>query len=110
MAVNLKNQIVEHLKRKGNYEDVDDMIIDILLTNIDYAEKLKVMIKNDGLQVTIPNGNNFITTKENPAFGTYLKCLDQIHTCSAKLGISRKDRITLKIIEEKAADEFDSDF
>jgi len=110
MAVNLKNQIVEHLKRKGNYEDVDDMIIDILLTNIGYAEQLNVMLKNDGLQVNISNGNGIFTIKENPAFGTYQKCLDQIHTCSVKLGISRKDRITLKIIEKKPADEFDNDF
>ena len=109
--MNHKKNIIEHLKKKGNYEDqVDDMVIEILLKNIKYAETLCNLIEEQGLQVTTTNGNGFDTTKENPAFGTYMKCLDNIHACSAKLGISRKDRIALKLIEEKKDDDFDSDF
>lgn len=104
----LKNNILQHLTKKGNYEtDVDDMVIEILLKNIKYAETLCDLLEDQGLQVTIMNGNGFETTKENPAFGTYMKCLDTIHTCCAKLGISRKDRIALKLIEEKKEDDFD---
>jgi P27 family predicted phage terminase small subunit len=111
MKRSLKNDIIQHLTKKGNYEtDVDDMVIDILIKNIAYAETLCELLAEQGLQVTILNGNGFETTKENPAFGTYMKCLDSIHTCSAKLGISRKDRIALKLIEEKKSDSFDEDF
>lgn len=111
MSRTLKNNIVRHLTAKGNYEsDVDDMVIDILIKNIAYAQTLCDLLEEQGLQVTIMNGNGFETTKENPAFGTYTKCLDNIHTACAKLGIGRKDRIALKLIEEKKEDDFDSDF
>lgn len=111
MSRTLKNHIVQHLTKKGNYEtDVDDMEIEILLKNIKYAETLCELLETQGLQVTTTNGNGFDTTKENPAFGTYMKALDNIHTACAKLGISRKDRIALKLIEEKREDDFDSDF
>ena len=111
MSRNIKSDIVQHLTKKGQYEpDVDDFVIDILIKNVKYAEKLCDLLETQGLQVRIPNGNGIETTKENPAFGTYMKCLDSIHTCSAKLGISRKDRIALKLIEEKKEDDFDEDF
>lgn len=107
----LRDDIIQHLTKKGNYDaDVDDMVIDILVKNVGYAETLCGILERDGLQVTIPNGNGIETTKENPAFGTYIKCLDSIHTCSAKLGIGRKDRIALKLIEERERDEFDREF
>jgi len=111
MSISIENDIVTHLIKKGNYEpDVDDMVIKILLKNLKYAEELCKIIEEQGIQVTISNGNGFPTTKENPSFGTYMKCLDTIHTCCAKLGISRKDRIALKLIEEKKDDDFDNDF
>lgn len=107
----LKTHIVQHLNKKGNYEsDVDDMEIDILLNNIKYAATLCELIEEQGLQITTTNGNGFDTTKENPAFGTYIKCLSEIRNSCAKLGISRKDRIALKLVEEKKEDDFDSDF
>jgi P27 family predicted phage terminase small subunit len=111
MTKSLRNEIIQHLKKKGNYDpDVDDFVINILIKNIDYAEELKQRIESEGLIVTIPNGNGIATTKENPAYGTYCKCLSNIHECSAKLGIYRKDRIALKLLEEKQKDDFDSDF
>ena len=111
MARNLRNDIVTHLIKKGNYEsEVDDYLIDIIIENLKYTNDAKQSITDLGLIVNIPNGNGIITTKENPAFGTYEKCLHNIHQCSAKLGISRNDRIKLKLLEEKKADEFDNDF
>lgn len=111
MTRNLKNDIVQHLKKKGNYDpEVDDFVIDILIKNIEYAEELKKDIEANGLIVAIPNGNGIITTKENPAYGTYCKCLSNIHESSAKLGIYRKDRLALKLLDEKKKDDFDADF
>jgi hypothetical protein len=107
----LKTHIIQHLTKKGNYEEhVDDMEIEILLKNLQYTDTLCKLIERDGLQISTTNGNGFITTKENPCVGTYMKCLDSIHTACAKLGISRKDRIALKLIEEIKEDEFDRDF
>jgi phage terminase small subunit len=111
MARDIKNDIIQHLKNKGNYDfTVDDMTIDILLKNIEYARDLEEMLRTEGLIVAIPNGNGIITTKENPAYGTYCKCIDNIHHCASKLGIHRKERIALKLLEEKHKDEFDIDF
>ena len=106
MAKNIKNEIIEHLKRKGNYDiNVDEYVIDILIENLEYARELKEIIKEEGLIITMLNGNGFSTTKENPAYGTYVKCLDNIHQCANKLGINRNDRLKLKLIEEKDKDD-----
>ena len=111
MSRNLKDDIISHLKKKGNYEsEVDDYLIDILIQNVAYAELMKQDLYEKGLIVTIPNGNGIATTKENPAFSTYIKCLDNIHQSASKLGLNRKDRIQLKLMEEKLKDEFDKDF
>jgi len=111
MNTKLKNEILLHLSKKGSYEPgVDDYLVDILLENLEYSSKLQKMISEQGIIVTIPNGNGIPTTKENPAFGSYTKCLSNIFQCAVKLGINRKDRITLKILEEKQNDGFDNDF
>jgi P27 family predicted phage terminase small subunit len=111
MNRDLRNAIVQHLLKKGNYEPtVDDYLIDILIDNIQYAEMAQKDVKDNGLIVTIPNGNGIATTKENPAFGTYEKCLRHIHQASEKLCITRNDRIKLKLLEEKTKDEFDHTF
>jgi hypothetical protein len=111
MSKTFRNDIISHLIKKGNYESsVDDYLVDILIDNVKFSEELKAIVKSEGIIVTIPNGNGIPTTKENPAFGSYLKCLSMINVYSIKLGISRKDRIALKLIEEKNKDEFDEDF
>lgn len=108
---NLKTDIIAHLNAKGNYDGgVDDYLIDILLENLEYSRKLKTMLDKNGIITTLLNGNGIPTMRENPALAAYSKCLNNIFHCSVKLGISRKDRITLKIMEEKASDDFDNDF
>jgi len=107
----IKENIYEHLEKKGFYErGVDDYLVEILVENLEIAHKLKAQADRDGYIVTIPNGNGIATTKENPALGSYIKILSNIFQCSVKLGITRKDRLTLKIMEEKASDGFDEDF
>ena len=78
--------------------------------DLEYAKQMTDSIDNDGLIVSLPNGNGVISTRINPALTIYESCLRNIHQCSAKLGISRNDRIKLKLLEEKKSDEFDNDF
>ena len=112
MNINLRNDIVEHLKKKkDSYSpDVDDYVIDMLLENLEYAEQMKKDLDQNGCVVSIPNGNGIVTTKMNPSFGVYQMCLRNIHQCAAKLGINRADRLKLKLTEEKTKDDFDNDF
>ena len=108
MIQNLKKDIIEHLKRKGNYvPDVYNYVIDMLLENIKYAEEAQANLNDNGLVISTTGGNGFTTTKLNPALNAYQMCLRNIHQCSAKLGINRNDRLKLKLIEEKEKDDFD---
>lgn len=111
MNKTLRNLIVDHLIKKGNYSpDVDDYVIDLLLDNIKFAEEAKAGIETRGLLETFVGRNGVSYTKMNPAFGIYRMCLANIHQCSNKLGISRNDRLKLKLLEEKTRDQFDEDF
>lgn len=111
MKPSLRNDIIKHLKNKGNYDsDVDDYVIDILIDNIEYSEDLKRDIKKNGCIIVTRTGNNVSVTKENPAYGTYVKCLTNIQQSAKQLGISRSDRLKLKLLDLKAMDDFDEDF
>ena len=108
MSKNLKTSIVEHLKKKGNYEpDVDDYLIDMILYNIDYANEMRQILKTEGCVVHTPNGNGISSTKMNPAFGILQMCQRNIHQAAARLGINRSDRQKLKIEEQRTADALD---
>lgn len=48
--MSLKQDIIDHLNKKGNYDpDVDDYVIDMLLENIGYAEQCKHQLETYGL-------------------------------------------------------------
>jgi hypothetical protein len=111
MSTKLKNAIIKHLTKKGNYDaEVDDYLIDILIENIEYAKQMQKLLEGGKIIINIPNGNGIITTKENPAYGTYVKCLTNIQQSAKQLGINRNDRIKLKLLEIKAMDDFDEEF
>jgi len=108
MANTLRKDIIKHLKKKGNYDpDVDDYQIDLLLENIEYANQMKKDLDEKGCVIDITTGNGFTTTKMNPAFNIYQMALRNINQSASKLGISRKDRMMLKLVELKEQDEFD---
>jgi len=108
MAKSIKTNIVEHLKKKGNYDpDVDDYNIDLLLENLEFARQMKNTLEDEGCVVATANGNGIISTKMNPAFGIWQMCQRNIHQAAAKLGISRNDRLKLKLIEQKEQDALD---
>lgn len=109
--MDLRDQIISHLKKKGNYSpDVDDYLIDMLIDNIGMYHSLLKDIKEEGLITKGKNGNGFVIKMVNPSFNLYQSCLKNIHQCASKLGINRRDRLMLKLIEEKIADKFDVDF
>ena len=108
MSRGLRNSIIKHLETKGNYSpDVDDHVIDMLIDNIKYADEMKLNLDTNGCVLKERSGNNVIVTKMNPAFGVYQMCQRNIHQAASKLGISRKDRIALKLIEAVKEDDFD---
>jgi P27 family predicted phage terminase small subunit len=108
MEKSLKDSIVEHLNKKGNYEsEVDDYLIDTLIENITYLKAMKQRLDEEGCVIETPNGNGIVTTKMNPAFGIYQMCLRNINQVSSKLGLNRADRLRLKILEDQVNNEFE---
>lgn len=106
----LRENIISHLKAKGNYSpEVDDQEIDRLITNIELSQECLQQIKgNVGQEYEYKPGHTI--TRVNPLVNAYQMFQRNIHQCSAKLGISRNDRIKLKLLEEKQGDDFDRDF
>lgn len=107
----LRQNIVNHLSKKGNYEcTVDDYVLDMLIENILYAEEAKRDLDEHGIVQNIEARNGVFYTKANPAFSVYQMCLRNINQLSVKLGINRADRIKLKLLAEKLEDDFTNDF
>lgn len=108
MSQKLKQSIIEHLSKKGNYEaSVDDYLIETLIENVTYLKEAKNILDREGCVISSPNGNGIVTTKMNPALNVYQMCLRNINQISSKLGINRSDRLKLKILEDQVNNEFD---
>jgi phage terminase small subunit len=110
MNSSLRNAIIIHLTKKGNYDPgVDDYVIDELISNIELSRECLTTLKYEGVV------QNYITTsgskmsKMNPLVGIYQMFQRNIQQLAGKLGINRKDRIMLKLLEEKQLDQFDND-
>lgn len=103
----LKNKIIQHLSRRGDYDpNVDEEVIDDLVRNIELAKKAFEYIEENGVMITRTNGIGFTIEIMNPMISGYQMFQRNIHQISAKLGISRKDRLLLKIVEQKKDSEF----
>ncbi len=111
MNAGLRNNIVSHLKKKGNYEpDVDDYVIDELISNIELSKECLNQIKEEGVVQHYITTSGSEMSKMNPLVGIYQMFQRNIQQLAAKLGINRKDRLMLKLIQEKEKDDFDADF
>jgi P27 family predicted phage terminase small subunit len=105
----IRSKVVEHLKAKGNFEDVDDYNIDLLIDNLYFMNLMKQQVVEEGCVIDVTTGNGFTTRKLNPAFTAYQMSLRNVHQIASKLGISRRDRIALKLVQEKETkDELDA--
>lgn len=99
--MSIRKNIVDHLKKKGNYEEVDEYDISLIIENMKFAKELKDDLDVNGCVIDITTGNGFTTRKINPALNAYQMCLRNIHQAASKLGLSRKDRLALKLVEDK---------
>jgi hypothetical protein len=107
----LRENIISHLNAKGNYSpDVDDYEVDRLIANIELSQECLEQIKAFGIAQEYEYKPGHTITRINTLISAYQMFQRNIHQCSAKLGISRNDRIKLKLLEEKQGDEFDNDF
>lgn len=107
----LKTNIIAHLEAKGNYSpDVDDYLVDELIINIDLANECLKTIKQEGIVQTYEYKPGNHISRLNPSVNAYQMFQRNIQQLSSKLGISRNDRIKLKLIQLKEQDEFDKDF
>lgn len=109
----IRNNIISHLeKRKGSYEpNVDDYLIDELVINKELSDECLQKIKDEGIIIyTVFAKSGASISKLNPAVNAYQMFQRNINQLSAKLGINRADRIKLKLLAEKEADEFEDDF
>jgi len=106
----LKENIIAHLKKKGNYSpEVDDPEIDRLLDNMSlYKSCLKELI-SIGVSEQYEYKPGHTVTRINPLVGALQTFQANINKSTSKLGISRNDRIKLKLLEAKQ-DEFENDF
>lgn len=111
MNTSIRNNIIEHLKKKGGYDpEVDNYIIDELIENITLSKECLVTLKKDGVIQRYKTSSGSEMTKMNPLVGIYQMFQRNVAQLSTKLGINRKDRLMLKLIEEKEKDAFDKDF
>jgi phage terminase small subunit len=99
-----KEKIISHLKAKGTYdEDVDDEQVEMLLQNLELYKLALQEVKKSGILITLVSGNK----KINPALLAFQMFFRNINLIAGRLGISRLDRVKLKLIQEKTASEFE---
>jgi P27 family predicted phage terminase small subunit len=104
----LKDDIINLLQEKGNYEKTDDKLIDELIYNCILSDKAKKEIDKYGLMVNvIRDEKKSPLFQVNQAVGIYHQSLKFITTLFTKLGISPAERKKLRISETKSTDIFD---
>ena len=97
----LRKMIIKHLIDKGTYDpDVDDIIIVDLIINYEMAQDCLKKIKEDGPVIMRENVNGKLTPIINPYMSAYQMIMRNVFQMISKLGISRSDRIKLRLKEE----------
>ena len=108
MSTRTKEKIIQHLQSKGTYSpEIDDEVIDDLIDNMTMCKMSLKIVRDEDIMVSATNGIGFSTYKLNPAINAYQMFQRNVHQISAKLGINRKDRMMLKLVESKSDDGFD---
>lgn len=107
----LREDIISHLKAKGNYSpEVDDSEIDRLIDNMKLYNYCLKELSSSGVSEQYEYKPGHTVTRINPLVDALQKFQANINKSTSKLGISRNDRIKLKLLEEKQGDDFDRDF
>jgi len=98
----LRKSIINYLNDKGNYiSSIDELDIETLIDNYEIAQTSLMELKENGPVLTIPNGNGIPTTKQSPYLTSYQSSIKMVRESALKLGLSRQDRIKLKIEEKQ---------
>ncbi|RCW38672.1 P27 family phage terminase small subunit [Marinilabilia salmonicolor] len=102
-----KKQLIEYIKTKGLYEDVDLVMIDELLYNIRIAKQSKADLKKYGLMMNVSKNDEKPYFQQSPAVNIYNSSIKNIMNLSRKLALSPLDRQNLKVTVEDEDDGFD---
>jgi len=103
MAKVTSTKLVQFLKDRGVYEDVDDLIIGELLYNVGLAKMAKDDIKDNGIL-------DADSSKANPSVVIYNNAVKLILQIGKKLGIDPASRRELNIALTTIGDDgFDQD-
>jgi P27 family predicted phage terminase small subunit len=92
-----KKNIVEYIKGKGIYDDVDIMMVDELIFNMEMVKTCKKNIKEYGVTMNISKDPQKPYFQVSPNVTTYNSCIKNIMNLSRKLALSPLDRQNLKI-------------
>lgn len=97
------NLVKETLRAKGQYEELDDMLLTELVFNIEMAEECRSNIRVEGIRINV-------TTRKgkkpyyirNQSYAIYLTVIKTITSILADLGLTPRERAKIKsaIIEE----------
>ena len=111
---NLKSDIIKFLKNKGDYQNIDETLIQEYIANVEFCIEARKEIKKSGMILKETRigkgGSSYEILKKNSAFDIYNKALDNMKNIVSKLGISPSDRIKLKLLNVEADEDDLSEF
>jgi P27 family predicted phage terminase small subunit len=99
-------QLLDFLKDKGLYEEVDDSIISNLFFCLSVMEEAQAHIRKDGNLINV-SGTGVAVWKRNPSLNIYFDALKNFEQLGRKLGLSPSDRRNLRLDAEVVDDGFD---
>lgn len=102
-----RKQLIQYIKDKGIYEEVDLVMIDELLYNIKMVKLAKKELQEYGLMMNVSKNDDKPYFQQSPAVSVYNSAVKNIMNLSRKLALSPLDRSALKINVEEDDDGFD---
>lgn len=102
-----KKQLIEYIKDKGLYEDVDLVMIDELMYNIKVSRQAKKDLNKYGLMMNVSKDQNKPYFQQSPAVAIYNSAVKNIMNLSRKLALSPLDRKNLNLEATDEEDGFD---
>lgn len=95
-----KTTVIEFLRERGLYEDVDFTLVDELLFNHWRMQEAKSIMVKKGIEVPINNDGTLFGV--NQICGQYDAALKQYLNISRKLGLSARDRKEIGLENQSA--------
>ena len=102
-----RKQLIDYIKDKGLYEDVDLVMIDELMFNLKVAKQAKKDLNKYGLMMNVSKDPNKPYFQQSPAVAIYNSAVKNIMNLSRKLALSPLDRKNLNLEATDEEDGFD---